>query len=224
MGVFAMTKIRNPLALLAGLALMAPALALAWPSSHYGSSPQAQARDGAMPAPIAAANPPSNPAPAYPNGPMDPHAQAMPYPGPGMNSYGNPYGPGFGPGYGFQPPAIPDFPAPPALSRPNRSGPLRFNQTLTEEGYILEIPLNGMKAEEIQVDIDGRSIRLSRDTSTQKTREETFDDDRGYLRSYSFSSGRSSRRLPLPQDADGGAMRREDSAEEVRIIIPRRQG
>ena len=47
-----MTKIRNPLALLAGLALMAPALALAWPSSYYGSSPQAQARDGAMPAPI----------------------------------------------------------------------------------------------------------------------------------------------------------------------------
>jgi len=82
----------------------------------------------------------------------------------------------------------------------------------------------GIKAEEIQVDLDGRSIRLSRDASAKKSREETLDDGRGYMRSYSYSSGRSSRRIPLPQDADGGAMRREDSAEKVRVIIPRRQG
>ncbi len=135
-------------------------------------------------------------------------------------------------GYGPLPPgqggALPDFPAPPTLSSPDRpgfpraGGPLRFNQTVTAEGYILEIPLDGLKAEDIQVQIDGRSLRLSRDTSTQKTREETLGDGQGYLRSYSFSSGRSSHRLPLPPDAEGEAMRREDGAEQVRIIIPRR--
>lgn len=135
-------------------------------------------------------------------------------------------------GYGPLPPgqggALPDFPAPPTLSSPDRpgfpraGGPLRFNQTVTAEGYILEIPLDGLKAEDIQVQIDGRALRLSRDTSTQKTREETLGNGQGYLRSYSFSSGHSSQRLPLPPDADGGALRREDGAELVRIIIPRR--
>lgn len=135
-------------------------------------------------------------------------------------------------GYGPLPPgqggAPPDFPAPPNLASPERlgfpraGGPLRYNQTVTAEGYILEIPLDGLKAEDIQVQIDGRALRLSRDTSTQKTREETLGDGQGYLRSYSFSSSRSSHRLPLPPDADGRAMRREDGAEQVRIIIPRR--
>jgi hypothetical protein len=136
-------------------------------------------------------------------------------------------------GYGPLPPgqggAPPDFPAPPTLPSPDRpgfpraGGPLRFNQTVTAEGYVLEIPLDGLKAEDIQVQIDGRSLRLTRDTSTQKTREETLGNGQGYLRSYSFSSGHSSQRLPLPPDADGGALRREDGAERVRIIIPRRQ-
>ena len=165
-----MTKIFNPRGLLAGMTLMAPALALAWAPPYYG------------------------------------------------------YGP-LPPGQGG---ALPDFPAPPSLSSPDRpgfpraGGPLRFKQTVTAEGYILEIPLDGLKAEDIQVQIDGRSLRLSRDTSTQKTREETLGNGQGYLRSYSFSSGHSSQRLPLPPDADGGALRREDGAELVRIIIPRR--
>ena len=165
-----MTKIFNPRGLLAGMTLMAPALALAWAPPYYG------------------------------------------------------YGP-LPPGQGG---ALPDFPPPPTYRVPDRpgfpraGGPLRFNQTVTAEGYILEIPLDGLKAEDIQVQIDGRSLRLSRDTSTQKTREETLGDGQGYLRSYSFSSGHSSQRIPLPPDADGGALRREDGAELVRIIIPRR--
>lgn len=124
--------------------------------------------------------------------------------------------------------ALPAIPAPPALASPDRPGltrargPLRFTQTQTAEGYILDIPLDGMKAEDIQVEIKGNTLRLSRDISAQETREETLGDGQGYLRSYSFSSGRSSQRLPLPPDADGGAMRREENAERVRIIIPRR--
>ena len=166
-----MTQILNPRRLLAGLALLAPALVLAW---------------------------------------------APPYPG------------GYGPPPPVQGGAFPDFPAPPNLAGPDRpgfpraGGPLRFNQTVTAEGYVLEIPLDGLQAEDIQVQIEGRSLRLSRDTTTQKTREETLGDGQGYRRSYSFSSGHASQRLPLPPDADGGALRREDGAEQVRIIIPRR--
>jgi HSP20 family molecular chaperone IbpA len=81
-----------------------------------------------------------------------------------------------------------------------------------------------MKAEEIQVDVDGRSLRISRDTSAKMSREDNFDDGRGYMRSFSYSSGRSNRRIPLPSDADGAAMQRQDSPEQVRILIPRRKG
>ncbi len=239
-------SIRNLRPLFAGLALMGPALALAWPGSPYGYGPQYD--QGPMPsgtwgAPAPAGNTPPAMAPGYSEGLGQPGLPSAPFPAPGMN----PYGPGFGQpptlpdfpepptftgpgGSGFQPPGMQRFPAPPSFSAPDRSGfarsygRLRFTQSVTEEGYVLEIPLNGIKAEEIQVDLDGRSIRLSRDASAKKSREETLDDGRGYMRSYSYSSGRSSRRVPLPQDADGNAMRREDSAEKVRVIIPRRQG
>lgn len=150
--------------------------------------------------------------------------------------------PGYGPPAPVPGGAWPDFPAPPNLASPDRpgfpaspnlagpdrpgfpraGGPLRFNQTVTAEGYVLEIPLDGLKAEDIQVQIEGRSLRISRDTTTRKTREETLGDGQGYLRSYSFSSGHASRRLSLPPDADTGAMRREDGTEQVRIILPRR--
>ena len=190
--------------LLAGLVFLAPPLALAqtpaapgYAAPSYGPAPAAPPMQGYLPPP------PDFPAP------------------PGFT------GPG---GYDFQPPPPPDFSAPPGLAAPERGmpgrlgGPLRYNQSITAEGYVLEIPLEGMKAEEIQVDVQGRSLRISRDTSTRTSREDNFDDGRGYQRSYSFSSGRTSRRLPLPPDADGAALQRQDSADQVRILIPRRQG
>ncbi len=240
-------SLRNLRPLFAGLAFMGPALALAWPGSPYGYGPQYY-NQGPMPygswgAPAPADNALPAMAPGYPESLGQSGLPTGPFPAPGMD----PFSPGFGQppampdfpeprsfsgpgGSGFQPPGMQHFPAPPSFSAPDRSGfarssgRLRFTQSVTEEGYVLEIPLEGIKAEEIQVDLDGRSIRLSRDASAKKSREETLDDGRGYMRSYSYSSGRSSRRIPLPQDADGGAMRREDSAEKVRVIIPRRQG
>ena len=181
--------------LLAGLVLLAPPLALAQTPA----------------------------APGY--GPASPPMQGYPPPLPDFPAPPGFMGPG---GYDFQPP--PDFSVPPGMSAPKLGvpshfgGPLRLNQSVTAEGYVLEIPLEGMKAEEIQVDVQGRSLRITRDTSTRTSREDNFDDGRGYQRSYSFSSGRTSRRLPLPPDADGAALQRQDSADQVRILIPRRQG
>ena len=196
-----MFEIPTPRVLLAGLVFLAPPLALAqtpaapgYAAPSYGPAPAAPPMRGYL------APPPDFPAP------------------PGFT------GPG---GYDFQPP--PDFSVPPGMSAPKLGvpshfgGPLRLNQSVTAEGYVLEIPLEGMKAEEIQVDVEGRSLRISRDTSAKTSREDRFDDGRGYQRSYSFSSGRTSRRLPLPPDADGAAMQRQDSADQVRILIPRRQ-
>lgn len=195
--------------LLAGLVFLAPPLALAQTPAAPGYDTPGYAAPGYGPAPAAPpmrgylAPPPDFPAP------------------PGFT------GPG---GYDFQPPPPTDFSAPPGLAAPERGmpgrsgGALRLNQSVTAEGYVLEIPLEGMKAEEIQVDVQGRSLRITRDTSTRTSREDNFDDGRGYQRSYSFSSGRTSRRLPLPPDADGAALQRQDSADQVRILIPRRQG
>jgi len=101
---------------------------------------------------------------------------------------------------------------------------LRFNQSVTAEGYVLEISLEGGKAEEVKVDFDGRALRLSRQTSAGQSREDRFDEGRGYQRSFSYSTGHSSRRIPLPPDADGAALKREDKADKVLILIPRRQG
>ena len=214
-----MFEISSPRVLLAGLVLLSPALALA----------QTPAAPGYGPASPPAPNYPLT-AQGYPP-PMQgyqPPMQGYPPSGPDY-----PAPPGFtGPGgYGFPPP--PDFPFPSGMSgmsgpergMPGRfGGPLRFNQSVTAEGYVLEIPLDGMKAEEIQVDVVGRALRISRDTSAKTTREDSFDEGRGYQRSYSFSSGRASRRVSLPPDADGAAMQRQDSADQVRILIPRRQG
>ena len=199
-----MFEIPTPRVLLAGLVFLAPPLALAqtpaapgYAAPGYGPAPAAPPMQGYLPPP-----------PDFPASPG--------FTGPG--------------GYDFQPPPPPDFSAPPGLAAPERGmpgrlgGPLRYHQSITAEGYVLEIPLEGMKAEEIQVDVQGRSLRISRDTSTRTSREDNFDDGRGYQRSYSFSSGRTSRRLPLPPDADGAALQRQDSADQVRILIPRRQG
>lgn len=213
-----MFEIPTPRVLLAGLVFLAPSLALA----------QTPAAPGYGPAPAA---PPMQGYPAPPDFSAPPGFMGRSGDGlepPGLPNFPAP--PGYmGPGGdAFQPP--PGFSGPPGMSAPDRGipgrsgGPLRFNQSVTAEGYVLEIPLEGMKAEEIQVDVQGRSLRISRDTSTRTSREDNFDDGRGYQRSYSFSSGRTSRRLPLPPDADGAALQRQDSADQVRILIPRRQG
>jgi HSP20 family molecular chaperone IbpA len=94
---------------------------------------------------------------------------------------------------------------------------------MTEDAYIIEVPLEGMSAEEVQVTTQGNWISIGRDQSRQDVKEDTFDQGRGYARSYSFSSGSASRRFSVPRDADVSAMTREESEGTLRISIPRQR-
>jgi hypothetical protein len=150
------------------------------------------------------------------------------------------YGPGYGYGYGmpgrFPPPGVgygayPEtgYPAPPgAGGAPPPAGPGRpmpgsttFDQHMTDEAYILDIALDGIEPAQVQVDTFGRALVVRTQRAVETRREESFEDGRGVARTYSWSSGSTARRLPVPPDADLGALTREDSAERVRITIPR---
>ena len=165
---------------------------------------------------------------------------AAPAPGPSPYGYGYPPeyaypggGPwgteGYGPGWGAQPPGLSPFGTGPGFSGMDRpgiggeSGALQITRRATEDAYIIEIGLGGMKPEELQVETQGGWIRIGRDESRQEVREDSIDQGRGYARSWSFSSGRASRRVMLPRDADVTGMTRDESAESVRITIPRRR-
>jgi HSP20 family molecular chaperone IbpA len=94
---------------------------------------------------------------------------------------------------------------------------------MTEDAYLIDIPLHGASADQLQIDAEGNWLRITRDSSRQETREDSFDDGRGFARRYSFSSGRTSRRVGLPMDADLDAMTREETESGLRLRIPRRR-
>jgi hypothetical protein len=214
--------IRDLRRLFAAVAVFGPALACAWTPYGYGpSDPWTGGPSPSQPpaAPGQEGSPPSTATPPYP-GQEAPYPPDYPYPGFG--------GPGFepyGPGFGSQPPGYPPFGPPPGFGgfeRRGPAGPGGISRQATEDAYILEIPLEGMKPEDIQVSTQGRWISISRGQTAQQTRQETFDQGRGYVRSFSYSTGSGARRLTLPRDADPEAMSREDGEDAVRILIPRR--
>lgn len=98
----------------------------------------------------------------------------------------------------------------------------RFEQTITDEGYVLTISTGSLQPEQIGIQAHGPWLVVTIDNAQQRVEEQTYGGGQGYARSYSFSSGRSNRRFPVPRDADLGAMTREDGDGEVRVLIPRR--
>jgi len=100
-------------------------------------------------------------------------------------------------------------------------GGMRIQQSATEQAYLLNIQLSGVKPADVKVEARGPWILVTRDTSTEATREETFGDGRGYRRSFSYSSGRASRRFNVPRDGDTSAMQRQDTEDAIQITIPR---
>lgn len=98
----------------------------------------------------------------------------------------------------------------------------RMSQERTDEAYILIIDLNGLAPENVQVRPFGQSLLVRTRHDARTHRSETFGDGRGYRERYQISTGSSSRRLPVPPDGDLAGLTREDSAEQVRILIPRR--
>lgn len=120
-----------------------------------------------------------------------------------------PYGQGPMPGYG------------PPPGQPQQG--LRIIRDADRSAYYILVSTGDIEPQAVQVRAEGRWLLIGVDRSKQDSLQQQFDEGRGYMRSYSFSTGQANRRFTLPQDADLQGMQREDGDQEVRITIPRRQ-
>jgi len=176
-----------------------PALAGAW--TPYDGGPYQPAPGSAGPGPFPGdmhQGLPQGYGPAGPSGPMTPSDRMGPS----------------GPGAMDLPPA----PMTPPLTQ---MGGLRIQRSATDQAYLLTIYLAGVKPDEVRVEARGPRLLVTRDRSTEASQEETFTDGRGYRRSFSYSSGRVSRRFNVPPDGDTSAMQRRDTEEAIYVTIPR---
>jgi HSP20 family molecular chaperone IbpA len=98
---------------------------------------------------------------------------------------------------------------------------MRLTRHHDDDTYRLDIQLNGLDPAQVEVIPAGHALAIIATRSAQTEREERFADGRGFQRSYSWSSGHSTKRLPVPPDADLAALRREDGDGEIHILIPR---
>lgn len=132
-------------------------------------------------------------------------------PGPGQVPPGAPHGYPDGPmpdtGFGERPRVMP--------------GQLRILREVTDDAYLVHIQVGDGKTDEVQVTPQGRSLAISRSTDAQTLQEDSFDEGRGYRRSFSFSRGALSRRVGLPPDANPAAMTREVKDGTITLRIPR---
>jgi hypothetical protein len=125
------------------------------------------------------------------------------------------------PGYPMQPPGFPMRPIGHSRSRPQPPGQLRLSPEVRDDAYVLTIDLDGQDAADVDVSPQGNALVITHRRSANTEYDQRFDNGRGYQRGWSWSSGQSSRRLPVPPDADMSGMRREQTEQQVRIIIPR---
>ena len=98
---------------------------------------------------------------------------------------------------------------------------MRLTRQHDDDAYTLDIQLNGLDPAQVRVLPLGYALAIIATQSAQTEREERFADGRGFRRSYSWSSGHSTKRLPVPPDGDLSAMRREDGDDMIHIVIPR---
>jgi hypothetical protein len=150
--------------------------------------------------------PPGTEVPQVPYGEVSPGAEPFEqgYPG---------YRPWLGPPHGH-----------PGFSQRSFASPagFRISRRASNDAYDMTIELDGMSPEEVQVRPQGNWILISRESSAQQVQNDSFDDGRGYMRSFSYSSGRTSRRVSVPRDGNLSAMSREDGESSIHIHIPRR--
>jgi len=121
------------------------------------------------------------------------------------------------PGFGGMPPLGLE----PPDNTASRFGGMRIEQGATDDAYLLDIQLSGVKPAEVKVEARGPWVLVTRDTSAENNLEETYSDGRGYRRSFRYSSGRMTRRFNVPRDGDTAAMQRRDTDDAIRITIPR---
>ena len=161
-----------------------------------------------------------DPSGAYAGQPGDPYGTRVP-----ESPYGEPSAPpaprqrgysGYGswpaPSWGYPDTGRRGFGAPPGF---------RIKRSTSEDAYGLTIELQGMSPEEVQIETGGQWLRISRESSAHQVQKDSFDDGRGFVRSFSYSTGTSSRRLSVPGDGDLSAMSREDGEGSIHIRIPR---
>jgi HSP20 family molecular chaperone IbpA len=92
---------------------------------------------------------------------------------------------------------------------------IRFERFRDQRGYHLRIHTRGIDPEALQVSVQGRSLVVENRESHRLEQR----NDRG---SYQFAAASASlrRRLPLPPDADAGAMKRSVENGVVVITLP----
>jgi hypothetical protein len=194
-----MSKITAKRLFAAVLWCLAPALAAAW--TPYGAGAPGP-ESGYAPAGA------GTPGGGLPGGGQEPTPEGYPsYPG-----Y-PPFGPRPGMGGGL--PGASGFGMQP-------SG-FQISRQASPDAYTIDIRLHGLKPQQVQIQTRGQWIRISQIGSRQQVQEDTFDQGRGFMRSYSYSSGTASRQFSVPPDGDLGAMKREESGETIHITIPRRK-
>ena len=219
--------------LIAVIAVVPSPSAIAWTPCGYG--PFEPGYQGGYPN-TAAPGPQSGPAPYEPG--LPPPA----YPVGGYASqWGNPYAAGaptppYGDAAAGTLPSSQAYPGYSPWTNPSWGYPgfgtrsfgppagFRISRKASEDAYTLTIELEGMTPEEVQVRTQGQWILISRKSSAQQVQQDSFDKGRGYMQSFSYSSGRTSQRLSVPRDGDLSAMSREDGESSIYIRIPRRSG
>jgi len=81
--------------------------------------------------------------------------------------------------------------------------------------------LHGVTAEEVNVQVQGHRLVISRNESVSKKTETPGPGS--YSRSYSYSFGRFHRSLGLPGDVDPSGMTYQTTADGIRIFLPKRK-
>lgn len=91
-----------------------------------------------------------------------------------------------------------------------------FNVREVEDGYEIQFDMKGLDNEKVDVEVNGRSITVKGEHSTQKTEE----GDVGYFSAQSFGSF--IRTIPIPEDGDATKVKTEKSGETLTIFVPKR--
>ena len=218
----------QPLSAAALLLVLWPALSAAVDDAGEGAAASA-ATGTESPAP---AEPSVAPAPGWPAYPMPGYPMLPPMPPVPPSPWAGDAGtPGYPPLDAYPPrfPAAP-YGVPPRMERggpafsASRVG-MRLSRQVTREAYVLTVQVGAGQAPGVQVTPlvgpRGQALAVVQTSESQVIQEDSFDDGRGVSRSFSFSRGSASRRLPLPPDADLAGMTREDRGDTVVITIPR---
>jgi HSP20 family molecular chaperone IbpA len=127
------------------------------------------------------------------------------------------YGPeSYGPGYPMH-----RHPMPPTHGRQGPYGyavppRIHLEKGMYEEGYLLRVYPQGMQAEDIEVQAEGRRLRLW----TEMSRQNEWQSEEPYRRSSMSSRGSIKRTISLPRDADPSKLTTSVEQGVLEIRIP----